>query len=461
MKVLFIDRCQVVKDAHMRTYDLILKKRSGQALSEAEINELVEGYVKDSVPDYQMAAFTMAVFFQGLNDDETLALTRAIVNSGETIDLEHLPGVKVDKHSTGGVGDTTTLVLVPLVAAAGVTVAKLSGRGLGHTGGTLDKLESIPGFRTGLSNDAFSEAVKEIGAAVAAQGQNLVPADQKLYALRDVTATVDSIPLISASIMAKKLAIGADALVLDVKTGAGAFMKDTEKAFELARAMAGIGRGAGRETVAVISRMDQPLGKAAGNALEVQEAILTLRGKGPADLEELCLKLGGWMVYLGGKADCPERGQDILKELIENGAALAKFKELISKQGGDLRVVDDFSLLPGAERQIELKSKDEGHIRALDAFKIGSAAVSLGAGRGKKDDPIDPAVGITLEKKIGDKVEVGQVIAVIQARSETSRFLIDSVGKMIRSAYQYSAGSVTAPPLICGWIDQKGDEHHV
>lgn len=445
----------------MRIYDLILKKRTGGALSEEEIEHLVAGYTEGSIPDYQMAAFTMAVFFQGLSESETLFLTRAMVNSGQKVNLDHLPGIKVDKHSTGGVGDTTTLVLAPLVAAAGVKVPKLSGRGLGHTGGTLDKLESIPGFNTGLSDTELAEAVNETGAAVAAQGQNLVLADKKLYALRDVTATVDSISLIAASIMAKKLAVGADALVLDVKTGKGAFMKEREEAFELARIMTAIGRGAGRDTAALISRMDQPLGRAVGNALEVKEAVLSLCGEGPADLEELCLVLGGWMVFLGGKAESPDSGGEMLKELIENGAALDKFKALVKKQGGDWKAVDDFSLLPEAEQKIRVAADRDGYITGLDALKIGTAAVVLGAGRQKKGDHIDLAVGIILEKKIGDLVKAGDCLAVIHARSDSRAELIESVKSTVRSAYKYSNEPASAPYLICGWIDREGDEHRV
>lgn len=445
----------------MRIYDLILKKRTGRALSEQEIEHLVAGYTEGSIPDYQMAAFTMAVFFQGLSESETLSLTRAVVNSGQKVNLDHIPGIKVDKHSTGGVGDTTTLVLAPLVAAAGVKVPKLSGRGLGHTGGTLDKLESIPGFNTRLSDTELAEAVNETGVAVVAQGQNLVPADKKLYALRDVTATVDSISLIAASIMAKKLAIGADALVLDVKAGQGAFMKEIEEAFELARIMTAIGRGAGRETAAVISRMDQPLGRAVGNALEIKEAVLALRGEGPADLEKLCLELGGWMVFLGGKAESPDSGGEMLKELIENGAALDKFKTMVKKQGGDLKAINDFSLLPEAEQKILVAADRSGFISSLDALKIGSAVATLGAGRQKKDDPIDPAVGIILEKKLGDPVKAGDGLAVIHARSDSGAELIKFVKNTVHSAYEYSNEPAAARPLICGWIDREGDEHRV
>ncbi len=445
----------------MRAYDLILKKRNGQALNGAEIEYLVEAYVTGSIPDYQVAAFMMAVYFRGLNKDETLALTGAMVDSGRRVNLDHIPGTKVDKHSTGGVGDTTTLVLAPLVAAAGLPVAKLSGRGLGHTGGTLDKLEAIPGFKTGLTIDDLTNAVLKTGVAVAAQGPELVPADKKLYALRDVTATVDSIPLIAASIMAKKIAVGTDALVLDVKVGRGAFMKELPEAFELARAMCYIGRGAGRDTAAVISRMDQPLGKAVGNALELKEAVITLRGEGPLDLEELCLALGGWMLCLGDKAGNPEQGREILKGFLDNGSALEKFKEMVENQGGDQGIADNLSLLPETGRKIAVKSEQEGYISGIDALKIGEAAVNLGAGREKKDDPIDPAVGIVLEKKTGDKVRAGEVLALIHPREESSAQLREAVEKKIISAYEYGAEPVPSVPLICGWIDREGEEYHV
>ncbi len=444
----------------MRAYDVILKKRSGRPLSGAEIGYLVDGYVSGRVPDYQMAAFAMAVFFQGMSEAETLAFTRSMVNSGRKIVLDHIPGIKVDKHSTGGVGDTTTLVLAPLVAAAGLPVVKLAGRGLGHTGGTLDKLESITGFNVDLSAEGVLEAANKTGVVVASQGPDLVPADKKLYALRDVTATVDSIPLIAASIMAKKLAAGADAVILDVKMGTGAFMKGKEEAFALARSMVSIGRGAGRKTTAVISRMDQPLGRAVGNALEVKEAVYTLRGEGPPDLEELCLALGGWMLYNGGKAEHPGRGGEILKRLIENGSALAKFKDLVKSQGGEQRIVEDLSLLPTAGKIIEVKTGRGGYIGGLDALKIGSAAVCLGAGREKIDDSIEPAAGIILKKKTGDPVQAGEILALVHASDRSSKEEIASVQELIESAYAYSEEPVAPPPLICGWIDREGEEYY-
>lgn len=433
-----------------------MKKRNGAVLSRAEIEYLITGYVDGSIPDYQMSALAMAICFQGMNDEETLNLTMAMVNSGDTISLQEIAGIKVDKHSTGGVGDTTTLVLIPLVAAAGVPVAKLSGRGLGHTGGTLDKLESIPGFRTEMTVADLIAAVKSIGVAVAGQTGNLVPADKMLYALRDVTATVDSKPLIAGSIMSKKLAAGADALVLDVKAGDGAFLKSREEAFDLAQAMVEIGNGAGRETVAVVTNMDQPLGRAVGNALEVEEAILTLRGEGPPDLEELCLVLGGWMLCLAGKIPDPEEGKAVLKKLIENGAALRKFKEMIKNQYGDDAVTENLALLPHTTNKINVKATGEGYISRLRAEVIGVAAMTLGAGREKKDSIMDPAVGIILEKKAGDRISAGETIAVVHAREEAGADLIASVDEMIRSAYELHDKPVDKPTLVFGSVDMKG-----
>ncbi len=439
----------------MRVYDLILKKRNGAELTKSEIDYLINGYVGATIPDYQMSALAMAIYFQGMNKEETLNLTMAMVNSGDTISLKEIPGIKVDKHSTGGVGDTTTLVLAPLVAAAGAPVAKLSGRGLGHTGGTLDKLESIPGFRTEMPVAELIAAVRNIGVAVAGQTGNLVPADKLLYALRDVTATVDSMPLIAGSIMSKKLAAGADALVLDVKSGDGAFLKDRDEAFALARAMVEIGNGAGRETVAVITNMDQPLGFAVGNALEVEEAILTLRGEGPSDLEELCLVLGGWMLVLAGKAPDQEQGKAQLKELIENGAALRKFKELIRNQHGNDAVTEDLALLPAAAQKIKVRADFDRYVGRLQAEIIGVAAMTLGAGRENKDSLIDPAVGITIAKKVGDKVNAGETLAVIHAGASTDTKTLDSVEKMILSAYSFAEEPVDLPVLIFGSVDQK------
>jgi pyrimidine-nucleoside phosphorylase len=437
----------------LRVYDLILKKRNGQALSITEIDYLISGYVDGSIPDYQMSALAMAVYFKGMNDEETLNLTRAMINSGETISLKSIPGIKVDKHSTGGVGDTTTLVLAPLVASVGAPVAKLSGRGLGHTGGTLDKLESIPGFTTEMSVDDLVAAVKEIGVAVAGQTGNLVPADKMLYALRDVTATVDSMPLIAGSIMSKKLAAGADALVLDVKTGDGAFLKSREEAFELARSMVAIGNGAGKKTIAIVTNMEQPLGRAVGNALEVEEAILTLRGEGPPDLEDLCIFLGGWMLTLSGKCSDPKEGRELLVEAIKSGKAINKFRELVKRQHGNAAVVEDLSLLPSTANKVNVKTASAGYIRRIKAEAIGVAAMTLGAGRENKDSVIDPAVGITVNKKIGDQVKIGETLAVIHAREDASPELVDAVEEMILSAYELHSEPVEKPDLIFGTVE--------
>lgn len=429
-------------------------------MSREEINFLVSGYVSGTVPDYQMAAFAMAVYFRGMTGQETLDLTRALERSGETISLDEIPGIKVDKHSTGGVGDTTTLVLAPLVAAAGVPVAKISGRGLGHTGGTLDKLEAIPGFTTNLSFEAMIRAVKNYGVALVGQSRDLVPADRKLYALRDVTATADSLPLIAASIMSKKLAAGADALVLDVKTGDGAFLKDPEEAFALARTMVKIGSGAGRETVAIITGMEQPLGKAIGNALEVEEAILTLQGRGPADLEELCLVLGSYMLLLARKVSTPEQGRKRLKALLTSGAALQKFKELISSQGGDPAVVDNRLLLPQAEYRYPVRAPAGGFVSSIRAEIIGRAAMKLGAGRVSRESRIDPAAGIVLRKKIGDRVSRGEELAVIAGGTVPISSARETVSRGVRDAFIIKSEPPQSEPLVRGYVDQFGEKHY-
>lgn len=399
----------------MRAYDIILKKRQGLELSREEIEFFVRGYAGGEIPDYQAAAFLMAVYFRGLSFRETADLTMAMVASGETVDLSSIPGRKVDKHSTGGVGDKTTLVLAPLVAAAGVPVAKMSGRGLGHTGGTVDKLESIPGLRVNLTPQEFIAQVQKIGLALVAQSGNLVPADKKLYALRDVTATVDSIPLIASSVMSKKIAAGAEAIVLDVKVGDGAFMRSLEEARSLAATMVAIGRLVGRQTTAVITGMDQPLGFAVGNALEVREAIETLAGKGPADLVELCLILGGHMLFLAGTAGTPEEGAERLEEVLKSGRALEKFKEMVREQGGDPKTVEEPDRLPVASCREEVFARGEGYLCALRAEKIGRAAMLLGAGREKKEDVIDHGAGVVLHKKVGDYVKPGEVLATLYA----------------------------------------------
>lgn len=427
----------------MRMVDIIEKKRDGQELTTAEINFFIEGYTKGEIPDYQASALAMAIYFQDMNDRERADLTRAMVESGDTIDLSAIDGVKVDKHSTGGVGDTTTLVLAPLVASLGVPVAKMSGRGLGHTGGTIDKLESIAGFHVELTREQFIDLVNRDKVAVIGQSGNLTPADKKLYALRDVTGTVNSIPLIASSIMSKKIAAGADAIVLDVKTGDGAFMKTQKDAEELAHAMVRIGNHVGRKTIAIISDMSQPLGFAIGNALEVKEAIETLQGKGPKDLTELVLTLGSQMVILAGKAKTSEEAKEMLLDAIHSGKALAKFKEFLANQGGDASIVDDLTKLPQAKYKIELPAKQSGYISRMVADEIGVASMILGAGRATKEDVIDLAVGLVLHKKVGDKVEEGESILTIYSNREN----VEDVKQKLYDNI-FIADTATTPTLI-------------
>ncbi|HZZ85796.1 MAG TPA: thymidine phosphorylase [Anaeromyxobacteraceae bacterium] len=397
----------------MRAQDLIQLKRDGEELEPEQLAALVAGYTSGEVPDYQMAAFCMAVFFRGMSEAETAALTRAMLRSGEVLDLSDIPGVKVDKHSTGGVGDKVSIALAPLAAACGVKVPMISGRGLGHTGGTLDKLEAIPGFQVRLPVERFREILSSVGACLIGQTERLAPADRKLYALRDVTATVESIPLIAGSIMSKKLAEGIDALVLDVKVGKGAFMRKTEDARKLAQTLAGIGRATGKQVVALLTAMDEPLGRTIGNALEVAEAIEVLRGGGPEDLRELTVALTSEMVLAAGLAGGhPEARRRVLGALAD-GSALARLKEIVRAQGGDPRAIDDPSRLPRATSTLTVAAPRQGLVQALDARALGLAAMTLGAGRSRLEDQVDPAVGIVLAKKTGDYVEEGEPLCVL------------------------------------------------
>ncbi|MEL4024576.1 pyrimidine-nucleoside phosphorylase [Lysinibacillus endophyticus] len=428
----------------MRMVDIIEKKRNGEELTTEEIRFFVNGYTDGSIPDYQVSSLMMAIYFQDMNERERADLTMAMVESGDQINLSGIEGIKVDKHSTGGVGDTTTLSLAAMVAAVGVPVAKMSGRGLGHTGGTIDKLESIKGFHVELSNEQFMKQVNEIGTAVIGQSGNLTPADKKLYALRDVTGTVPSIPLIASSIMSKKIAAGADAIVLDVKTGDGAFMKTYEDAKALAHAMVQIGNNVGRKTMAIISDMSQPLGFAIGNALEVKEAIDTLKGNGPKDLMELCYTLGSQMIVLGNKAKSLEEARALLEEVVQNGKALDVFKKFITAQGGDASVVDDPSLLPQAKFQIELPAKQSGYVEKIEADDVGVAAMLLGAGRATKESTIDLAVGLVLHKKVGDSVKDGESLVTIHSNKEDIPEVIEKLYKHIIISNE----PVEAPTLI-------------
>lgn len=415
----------------MRMVDIIEKKRDGHALSKEEIEFFIKGYTKGDIPDYQASSLAMTIFFQDMNEEERAAMTMAMVNSGDRIDLSQIHGTKVDKHSTGGVGDTTTLVLAPLVASVGVPVAKMSGRGLGHTGGTIDKLESVKGFNVEISEEDFIKLVNDNQVAVIGQSGNLTPADKKLYALRDVTGTVNSIPLIASSIMSKKIAAGADAIVLDVKTGSGAFMKTLEDAEALAHAMVSIGNNVGRNTMAIISDMSQPLGRAIGNALELQEAIDTLKGQGPGDLTELVLMLGSQMVVLAGKASTLDEARQLLESAIHTGQALEKFKTFISNQGGDASIVDHPEQLPRARYQIHFQAQKDGMITEMIANEIGVASMMLGAGRQTKEDVIDLGVGIVLNKKVGNRVTKGDSILTIHSNKENVDEILDKLQESI------------------------------
>lgn len=439
----------------MRTYDIIMKKRNGGELTGEEIRFFVKGYTEGTIPDYQASALTMAIYFRGMTRRETCDLTMAMAQSGDVLDLSAIRGIKVDKHSTGGVGDKTSLALAPMVAACGIPVAKMSGRGLGHTGGTIDKLESFPGFTTALTTERFLENVNRIGIAIMGQTADLAPADKKLYALRDVTATVDNLSLIASSIMSKKLAAGADAIVLDVKTGSGAFMKREEDARALAGEMVAIGNNAGRKTVAVISDMDQPLGHAVGNALEVREAIETLMGRGPEDFVELCLTLGARMLMAGGRAEDEETAVARLKQVIADGSALRKLAEFVEAQGGDGEVVHHPERLPRAAIQRTVPAPKEGFVSHVECDEIGMCSLLLGGGRETKESGIDLSVGLVLQKKKGDYVEKGEPLAVIHANDEAKAAEAE---RRFLQAYEISSRAPEKTPLIKDVIDDAGNE---
>ena len=433
----------------MRMYDLIMKKRNGGNLSREEIEYMITEYTADRIPDYQMSVLMMAVYFQGMSAQETVALTMAMAHSGDMMDLSAISGIKVDKHSTGGVGDKTSIALTPMVAACGVKIAKMSGRGLGHTGGTIDKLESFTGFTTGISAEHFVRQVNEIGVSIMGQTADIAPADKKLYALRDVTATVDNMSLIASSIMSKKLASGADAIVLDVKTGSGAFMKKEQDSFALAKEMVTLGNMAGRKTIAVVSDMDQPLGRAVGNALEVDEAIATLRGEGPEDFTKLCMTLGSYMLVAGGAASDEEEARQRLKSVIEDGSALKKLAEFVQAQGGDPKAVYDTALLPKASIVEEISSNYDGYVSKIDCDEIGICSLLLGGGRETKDSEIDLSVGLVLHKKVGDQVAAGDVLATIHAND---RDKLNAAKERFLKAYHFSDSLTSTPALIKGIV---------
>ena len=433
----------------IRMYDLIMKKRNGGSLTKEEIEYMVQEYTADRIPDYQMSAMMMAIYFVGMNAEETVALTMAMAHSGDMMDLSAIAGVKVDKHSTGGVGDKTSIALTPMVAACDVKIAKMSGRGLGHTGGTIDKLESFPGFTTGITEEHFLKQVNDIGVSIMGQTLDIAPADKKLYALRDVTATVDNMSLIASSIMSKKLASGADAIVLDVKTGSGAFMQKEEDAFALAREMVTLGNMAGRKTIAVVSDMDQPLGRAVGNALEVEEAIATLRGEGPEDFKELCLTLGSQMLLAGNVAASLEDARSRLEEVIANGKALDKLAAFVEAQGGDKRAVYDTSLLPKASLVEEIPAGEDGFINQIICNEIGICSLLLGGGRETKESVIDLSVGLVLHKKVGDSVKKGESLATIYAND---RQKLEAARERFLKAYHIESAKPEPASLIKGIV---------
>ena len=433
----------------MNTCELILKKRGGGELTREEIEYLIGGYVDGTIPDYQISALLMAVYFKGMSEKETLHLTKAMIASGETLDLSAIDGVKVDKHSTGGVGDKTSLVLCPMLASCGVKMAKMSGRGLGHTGGTIDKLESFPGLTTAIDGERFIRQANEVGMVIAGQTAHLVPADKKLYALRDVTGTVEAMPLIVSSIMSKKLASGADVIVLDVKTGSGAFMKTEQDSFELARQMVALGKNAGKKCVAVVSDMDEPLGHFVGNALEVKEAIAVLNGESGANLRELCLTVGTQALREAGIAPDDAAARKLLEDSISSGAALKKLAEFVRAQGGDERAVYDTSLLPQAKLRLEVKAPASGYLTRIEAEGVGRACVALGGGRETKDSVIDLAVGIELIKKVGDSVEKDEVLAVLYADDPAKA---EEAARHLLACYEIGPRAPQKKPFIRGII---------
>lgn len=438
----------------MRMLDIIAKKRDGEELTAGEINDVINGYTENTIPDYQMASLLMAIYLRGMNSRETAALTIAMANSGEKVNLSVVNGIKIDKHSTGGVADTTTLILAPLVAAAGVPVAKMSGRGLGFTGGTIDKLESIPGFRTELSDADFIDIIKKHGLALTSQSAKIAPADGKIYALRDVTATVESIPLIASSIMSKKIAAGADKILLDVKVGSGAFIKKFDNAIDLATTMVEIGEQVGRETSAILTSMDEPLGTAVGNSLEVREAIEVLSGCGPEELKHVCLMLGSFMVKMAGVVTDETDGYALLKRLLDEGKALEKFKEFIAAQGGNPHIVDEPGLLPQAKRKVRVESVKKGVVHSIDTAQIGRAAMLLGAGRERKNQMIDLAAGLTLQCRIGDYIEENQSLAILHCNNTKNA---ETAAELVRNALHiHSNGGVVKPKLILGIVDKFG-----
>ena len=434
----------------MNTCELIIKKRDGGELTQEEIDYLIGGYVDGSIPDYQIAPLLMAIYFKGMTEKETLHLTRAMIASGETLDLSSISGIKVDKHSTGGVGDKTSLVLCPMLASCGVKIAKMSGRGLGHTGGTIDKLESFPGLTTAIDGERFIRQANDVGMVIAGQTAHLVPADKKLYALRDVTGTVESMPLIVSSIMSKKLASGADVIVLDVKTGSGAFMKTEQDSFELARQMVALGKNAGRRCVAVVSDMNEPLGHFVGNALEVKEAIAVLNGADGGHLRELCLTVGTQALREAGVASDDAGARKKLEESISSGAALQKLAEFVKAQGGDERAVYDPALLPQAKLRREFAASESGYVTALEAEGVGRACITLGGGRETKESVIDLSVGIELIKKVGDRVEKGDTLAVVYADDEEKA---ERAEKQVRACYAFSGSEPVIKPFIRGIVD--------